>query len=99
MGGHTVAVDSEGFLADRESWTREIAETFAKEAGVTLTPRHWEVLEFCRKDAAETGASPGMRRITQQLQITPKEMYALFPGGPGILAARIAGLSKPKSCV
>jgi tRNA 2-thiouridine synthesizing protein E len=28
-----------------------------------------------------------------------KELYELFPKGPGKLAARIAGLPKPQSCV
>ena len=45
------------------------------------------------------GAAPGLRRITQAMPMEARELYALFPGGPGILAARIAGLPKPKSCV
>lgn len=100
IAGVTVHVDREGFLTDRTQWTKPIAEALAAEAGIaTLTERHWEVVEFCRRDAAESGAAPGMRRITQSLGIKPAELYALFPKGPGILAARIAGLSKPKSCV
>ncbi|MHB1863849.1 MAG: TusE/DsrC/DsvC family sulfur relay protein [Gemmatimonadaceae bacterium] len=100
LAGATVGVDAEGFLTDHTQWTREIAEQLAAESGLApLTDRHWQIIAFCRKDAADTGAAPGMRRITQVLGIAPKEMYALFPKGPGILAARIAGLSKPKSCV
>lgn len=99
IAGTLVHVDAEGFMTQRSEWSRQIAESLAAEAGVRLTPEHWQVIEFCRTDAAETGAAPGMRRITQQLAISPKEMYSLFPKGPGILAARIAGLAKPKSCV
>ncbi len=100
IAGKVVRVDAEGFMVDRDAWSREIGEALAAEVGIApLTPKHWQVIEFCRQDAAETGASPGMRRITTALGIAPKEMYALFPKGPGILAARVAGLSKPKSCV
>jgi len=100
IAGVMVSVDAEGFLTDRGQWTRAIAQAIAAEAGVpVLSDAHWQVIDFCRAEAAHTGSAPGMRRITQQLGIAPKEMYALFPKGPGILAARIAGLGKPKSCV
>ncbi len=78
----------------------ELAEALAKESGILLTPRHWQVINFCREDAAKnSGASPGLRRITQLSGVSMKELYALFPKGPGKLAARIAGLPKPKSCL
>lgn len=100
IAGQQVQVDAEGFMTDVTQWTREVAEVIAAEAGIaSLTPRHWEIIEFCRNQAAETGVAPGMRRITQLLGISARELYALFPKGPGILAARVAGLSKPRSCV
>jgi TusE/DsrC/DsvC family sulfur relay protein len=100
LGGEQVAVDGEGFLVDRNAWTPAVAEALAREAGVgALTDEHWRVVEFCREDAGESGAAPGMRRITSQLGVPARDLYRLFPGGPGILAARIAGLGKPKSCV
>lgn len=100
IAGHPVHLDGEGFLADREEWSRDVAESLAREAGIgALTDAHWKVIEFCREDAAQTGAAPGLRRITQKLGTPPKELYALFPKGPGILAARLAGLGKPRSCV
>jgi tRNA 2-thiouridine synthesizing protein E len=40
-----------------------------------------------------------MRRIAKNSGIDMKSLYQLFPRGPGKLAARIAGLPKPKSCV
>ncbi len=100
LGGETVSVDVEGFLTDRTQWTPTVAEALAQEAGVgALTDEHWRVVDFCREDAGESGAAPGMRRITSQLGVPARDLYRLFPGGPGILAARIAGLGKPKSCV
>jgi TusE/DsrC/DsvC family sulfur relay protein len=95
-----VRFDAEGFLASPGEWTPELAEALAKQSGVQLTPRHWQVLTFCREDAAKNnGLSPGLRRISQLSGVSMKELYALFPKGPGKLAARIAGLPKPKSCL
>lgn len=100
LDGLSVKLDNDGFLMDPEDWTREVAQAFADVAGIgELTDTHWKIIEFCREDAAKTGAAPGLRRITTKLGVPPKELYTLFPKGPGILAARIAGLSKPKSCV
>lgn len=98
--GHTVTLDDEGFMTDRQQWLPEVAEEIAREVGVwPLTAAHWQVLSFCREDAARTGQSPGLRRVSQLGGVPMKELYTLFPKGPGKLAARIAGLPKPKACV
>ena len=98
--GRQIHLDDEGFLSAQAEWNPELAETLAKENGVLLTPRHWQVITFCREDAAKNnGLSPGLRRITQLSGVPMKELYVLFPKGPGKLAARIAGLPKPKSCL
>ena len=94
-----VTLDADGFLANPDDWTREIAEEFAREADIELTDRHWEVIDFCRKDFADKGAAPTIRRIGKIGGIPTKEMYSLFPGGPGILAAKISGLGKPTGCI
>ena len=98
--GTSVEVNDEGFLLQSDSWTREIAQAIADEVGIgELTDKHWQVIEFCRKDAVEKGTPPGVRRITKNAGVSQKEIYALFPRGPGILAAKISGLTKPKSCI
>ncbi len=97
--GHDVAVDKDGFMTNPQEWTPEIATAIAASVGLTLTERHWKIIEFCRRDAAEKGEPPGLRRIAQGAEIPVKELYALFPKGPGVLAAKVSGLTKPKSCV
>jgi TusE/DsrC/DsvC family sulfur relay protein len=98
--GTKVDVNPEGFLLDSSQWTPQVAEELAKDAGVApLTERHWKVIAFCREDAARQGQSPGLRRIAKLSGVEMKELYRLFPQGPGKLAARIAGLPKPTSCV
>ena len=98
--GHAVDVNDEGFLVDSTQWTPEIAEEIAREVGLSpLSPRHWQVIAFCREDAAKQGAPPGLRRIAKLSGVDTKELYQLFPKGPGKLAARIAGLPKPQGCI
>ncbi len=97
--GLAVETDAEGFMLDSSQWTTEIAEEMARELGVVLEEKHWQVITFCREDAAQHGEPPGVRRISKLSGVTMKELYKLFPKGPGKLAARIAGLPKPKSCI
>ena len=97
--GHQVNVNDEGFLTNATEWTPEIGEAIAEEIGLALTPEHWRVITFCREDAAREGQPPGLRRISKLSGIGTKELYALFPKGPGKLAARVAGLPKPHGCV
>ena len=99
FGGATVSVDADGFLTDPNDWTKEIAEEMAAEVGLTLTDRHWIVLEFVRQDAVDQGGPPGVRRITKLTDVSMKEIYKLFPKGPGILASKLAGYGKPQGCV
>ncbi len=95
----SIPLDAEGFLLNPTDWTPEVAACLAESAGIKLSDRHWQVIEFCRKDWAATGQSPGIRRITKVGGIPTKDMYALFPGGPGKLSAKLAGLHKPTGCV
>ena len=97
--GHKVTVNDEGFMTDATQWTPEIGEGIAEEVGLRLTPDHWKVITFCREDAAREGQPPGLRRISKLSGVGTKELYALFPKGPGKLAARVAGLPKPHGCV
>ncbi len=100
LAGHAVETNDEGFLTDSSQWTPEIAERLAEEAGVgPLTDKHWTVLTFCREDAAQQGQPPGLRRISKLSGVNMKELYQLFPKGPGKLAAKIAGLPKPQGCI
>lgn len=99
LAGTEVDVNEEGYFINRDQWTREVAIEIAKELNIELTGAHWQVIEFARDDHASNGKSPGLRRITKNSGVTTKQIYALFPNGPGKLIARIAGIPKPKSCV
>ena len=98
--GKPVSINEEGFLINAGEWTPEIGEEIATESGIApLTDKHWKVITFCREDAAKQGEPPGVRRIAKLSGVEMKELYQLFPKGPGKLAARVAGLPKPKGCI
>jgi dissimilatory sulfite reductase related protein len=97
--GKSVDVDAEGFFVSSEQWTPEIAIAVASELGLQLTDQHWKVIEFVRADTKSQGQSPGPRRITTSSGVTMKDLYTLFPKGPGKLVARVAGVPKPKACL
>ncbi len=94
-----VEFDAEGYMKDPNAWTPEIAEAIAAQEGITLTERHWEVINFCREKAKETGKSPTLREISAGTGIPTKELFQLFPKGPAKKVARIAGLKKPEGCI
>lgn len=94
-----VKFDADGFMEDPEAWTTEIAEAIAKREGVTLTERSWVVLNYARAEFKNTGDAPTLRNITKNSGVDTKELYSLFPGGPGKLAAKVAGLHKPTGCI
>ena len=70
----------------------------AKEDGLELGNRHFDVLEYLRdqqkKDVALTIRSVGKSGV-----VDIKEFYELFPKGPLKISSRLAGISKPKSCI
>lgn len=95
----TVQLDEEGFLVNPDDWTPELAEALAKEEGIELTEKHWQVIHFCREKAKETGASPTLREISVGTGIPIKDLFQLFPKAPAKRVARIAGLKKPQGCI
>ncbi|MCS6826481.1 MAG: TusE/DsrC/DsvC family sulfur relay protein [Caldilinea sp.] len=95
-----VSLDAEGFMTDPNQWTPEIAEAMAEEEGIApLTERHWQVINWVRKEAARTGEFPSLRAISKRSGVDTKELYELFPKGPARKIARCAGYPKPKGCI
>jgi tRNA 2-thiouridine synthesizing protein E len=100
MSTIAVPVDAEGFLVDPADWSEELAERIAAENGVTeLTGLHWEVVRFMRRRYLETGSSPSVRALGKESGVPVRALYELFPKGPAKLAARIAGIPKPRGCI
>ena len=94
-----IDLNEEGFLVNPNAWTPEIAEAIAEKVGIQLTDRHWVVINFARSEFEANGEPPTLRRITKQTDVSTKEIYSLFPGGPAKMAAKISGLGKPTGCI
>jgi tRNA 2-thiouridine synthesizing protein E len=96
--GQTITVNDEGYMEDASQWNREIAAEMAKEEGIELTEKHYEVLEFLR-NANEKGETLTIRRVGKSGITDIKGLYQLFPGGPLKFSSKFAGIPKPASCV
>jgi len=100
LTGVPVERDAEGFLLDPQQWTRAMAADIARENGIAeLTDRHWQVIEFMRSTYLATGSAPTIRSLGKVSGVPVKELYQLFPKGPAKLAAKIAGIPKPRGCI
>ena len=100
VAGTDVDVNDEGFFTNPDQWTEEMAPELARDEGIDpLTDQHWTVLRFMRDQFAEKGTGPTVRVLGKTSGVTVKELYQLFPKGPAKIAARIAGIPKPRGCI
>ncbi|MCB0954307.1 MAG: TusE/DsrC/DsvC family sulfur relay protein [Microthrixaceae bacterium] len=100
VAGTTVEVNDEGFFTDPSQWTEEMAPELAEAEGIdTLTDPHWTVIRFMRQEFDEKGTGPTVRALGKTSGVTVKELYQLFPKGPAKIAARVAGIPKPRGCI
>ena len=96
--GICVQCNEQGYLTNLNEWNKTVGEEIAKEEGITMTDKHWEVIEYlqdqCRKEVPLT-----VRRVGKSGVVTIKEFYQLFPKGPLKISSKIAGIPKPVSCI
>ena len=96
--GVNVEVTEDGYLTDPSQWNKDIAAEIAREEGIELTDKHFEVFEYLRKEN-ESGIQLTIRKVGKSGITDIKGLYDLFPGGPLKKSSRIAGIPKPTSCV
>jgi len=100
LAGVDVELDDDGFFARPEQWTEAMAPEIAATQGIDhLTEDHWRVVKFMRSQYLENGAGPTVRVLGKISGVPIKELYQLFPKGPAKLAAKIAGIPKPRGCI
>jgi tRNA 2-thiouridine synthesizing protein E len=96
----SVTVNDEGFFENPDEWTEEMAPEIARAEGIDeLTEDHWRVIKFMRSLYAEKGTGPTVRVLGKTSGVSVKELYQLFPKGPAKVAAKIAGIPKPRGCI
>ncbi len=104
--GKTYETDEEGYLADLNTWDKDVAAVMAKIDDCELTDSHWEVINFLREYYEEYQIAPAVRVLTKAIgkklgkdKGNSKYLYELFPYGPAKQACKYAGLPKPTGCV
>ena len=98
--------NSEGFLCDYEDWNEAVALFLANEHRIKLTAAHWEIIFFIRQYYNDYQHLPNTRVFTKAIakklgvdKGNSRYLYKLFPQGPLKYACKIAGLSKPPTCL
>ncbi|MBC3361674.1 TusE/DsrC/DsvC family sulfur relay protein [Pseudomonas sp. SWRI154] len=106
VGERTLALDKDGYLADRRDWSADVATALAAAEGIELGPEHWEVLELLRAFYDEFQLSPATRPLIKYTALklgvdkgNSLHLNRLFKGTPAKLAAKLAGLPKPTNCL
>jgi tRNA 2-thiouridine synthesizing protein E len=106
VDGKEIPTDAEGYLANLEDWSEDVARLLSTQDSLDLTDRHWKVLNWIREYYQENGTAPNLRVMQKNIGNDLGEEYGdkkylfdLFPYGPAKQAARYAGMPKPTGCV
>ncbi|HEX5616598.1 MAG TPA: TusE/DsrC/DsvC family sulfur relay protein [Acidimicrobiia bacterium] len=100
LAGVEVELTDDGFFTDPERWTEDMASELARDEGIdALTEPHWQVIRFVRKEYFDKGTGPTVRVLGKTSGVPVKELYQLFPKGPAKVAAKVAGIPKPRGCI
>jgi tRNA 2-thiouridine synthesizing protein E len=95
-----VEVNDEGFFVRPEDWTEAMVPELARLEGIDdVTDAHWQVIRFMRAEYLKNGTGPTVRVLGKTSGVSIKELYQLFPKGPAKVAAKIAGIPKPRGCI
>jgi tRNA 2-thiouridine synthesizing protein E len=106
VNGKEIETDAEGFLANLEDWSEEVAVVLSQQDDLALGEKHWQVINWIRDYYAENATAPNLRVMTKMIgndlgdEFSDKKyLFDLFPYGPAKQAARYAGMPKPTGCV
>ena len=98
IAGVNLDLTEDGYLKNLSQWNKEVALEIAKEEGITMTDRHWDVITYLQ-DQFKKEKPLSIRSVGKSGVVTIKEFYDLFPQGPLKKSSRIAGIPKPVSCI
>ena len=104
VNGKEIETTDSGFLVSLEDWNKEVAEEIAKDEGIELTDKHWDVINYLRDEFVNNnGNLPNTRNMVKAMakawgekKIDAKVLYDLFPGNPSKQAGRIGGLPESR---
>ena len=102
LDGRSIELDKDGYLADLNDWSPEVATALAVQNDIELTPDHWEILQLLRNFYEEFQLSPATRPLIKYTALklgaekgNSLHLNRLFNGTPAKLAAKLAGPNRP----
>jgi len=102
FNGTQIATTANGFLENPQDWSKELAEHMATTDGITLTDRHWDLINFLRAAFVSDGTQPNTRNIVKAMskawgeKVSQKDVYGLFDGDPSKIAGKYAGAAESR---
>ena len=106
INGNAIETDAEGYLANLDDWSEDLAKHLSSQDNLELTDDHWKILNWIRNYYQEFGTAPNLRTMQKLMKddVGPeladkKRLFDLFPYGPAKQGARYAGMPKPTGCV
>ena len=98
IAGINLELTEDGYLKNFSQWNKEVGLEIAKEEGITMTERHWDVIKYLQ-DQYKNEKPLSIRSVGKSGVVSIKEFYELFPSGPLKISSRVAGIPKPASCI
>jgi len=103
FNGKDIATTASGYLENLDDWSKELAVELAKVESITLTDRHWDLIEYLRDEYINNNQTqPNTRTIIKAMsdkwdsKVSQKDLYDLFPLDPSKQGGRIAGLPESR---
>jgi tRNA 2-thiouridine synthesizing protein E len=99
VNGKTIETTPSGYLQDLADWNEDVAVTLAGIEGITLSDKHWDVINYLRDEYHNNAQNQPMERVVLKEMAkkwgskpTSKDLYTLFPLAPTKQGTKIAGL-------
>lgn len=105
VNGSTVEADANGYLANPEDWSEDVARAIAEAEGISLSDKAWDIINYLRDEYFNNNQNqPNERHMvkhfkalwTDEAKVDAKSLYVHFPMGPAKQAGKIAGLPETK---
>lgn len=101
--GKTIETTPNGYLVEVGDWSESLGEYLAKEEGIELSEKHWDLINYLRDEYINNGGNqPNTRNIIKEMgakwgsKPSQKDLYELFPKDPSKQGGRIAGLPESR---
>ncbi len=100
VNGKAIETTETGFLENMEDWNEDIGLAIAESEGLSMTERHWDIVNYLRKEYYDNnGNQPNNRVMAKAMaekwpdeKVNASTLFELFPGTPSKQAGQIAGL-------